>query len=188
LVQRLFFAIITVIFVGAIASFWQEDAGLRLFAAGLLALSVWLLHFDIARRNARQQGLVRFIAICLLSGYVWLAFAGLLGISGGFLPGHPWRDAALHAVGLGFVFSMIFGHAPIIFPAVARVKIPYHLAFYLPLLVLHISLVLRVAGVLSDEYALRREGGLANAIALLIFILIIVMSVVRGRQNTQGDR
>lgn len=187
LVQRLFFSILIVILVGAIASFWQEDAGLRLFAAGLLALSVWLLRFDIARRNARQQGLVRFIAICLLSGYVWLALAGLLGICGGFLPGHPWRDAALHAVGLGFVFSMIFGHAPIIFPAVARVKIPYHSVFYLPLLILHASLALRVAGVMADEFALRREGALINAVALLIFILVIAMSIVRGRRNSQGD-
>ena len=184
--QRLFFAIVAVILVGATTSFWQEDAGLRIFAAGLLALAAWLWRFDIARRNARQSGLVRFIAICLLSGYVWLALAGLIGISGGFLPGHPWRDAALHAVGLGFVFSMIFGHAPIIFPAVARVKIPYHPAFYLPLLILHASLVLRVAGVLSGEFALRQEGGLINAVALLIFILAMVISVVRGKRDVKG--
>jgi hypothetical protein len=121
--QRLFFAIVGGIVAGAALSFWQEDTGLALFAAGLLALAVWLLRYDIARRNARQQGLVRFIALCLLSGYAWLVIAGLLGSgSGGFLPGHPWRDATLHAVGLGFVFSMIFGHAPIIFPAVVRVK------------------------------------------------------------------
>ncbi len=129
---------------------------------------------------------MRFIAICLLSGYIWLALAGLIGISGGFLPGHPWRDAALHAVGLGFVFSMILVHAPIIFPAVARVKIPYHPAFYLPLLVLHASLVLRVAGVLSGAFALRQEGGLANAIALLIFILAMVISVVRGKWDVKS--
>lgn len=36
------------------------------FSAALLALAVWLLRHDIARRNARQQGLPRFIALCLL--------------------------------------------------------------------------------------------------------------------------
>ena len=113
--------------------------------------------------------------------------AGLLGLAGGFLPGHPWRDATLHAVGLGFVFSMIFGHAPIIFPAVVRVKIPYHPFFYLPLLVLHASLALRIFGGLGDAFPLRREGGLLNAIALLLFIVTMIASVVRGSRETQGD-
>ncbi len=188
LAQRIFQAIIGCILCGAALSLWQEEAGLRLFAAGLLALAAWLLRFDIARRNARQQGLVRFIAFCLLSGYAWLILAGLLGIGGGFLPGHPWRDAALHAVGLGFVFSMIFGHAPIIFPAVARMKIPYHPAFYLPLLLLHVSLALRVAGVMGAEYSLRRQGGMANAVALLVFILAMVASVVRGKRDAALKR
>jgi hypothetical protein len=185
--QRLFFAIVGGIVAGAALSFWQEDTGLRLFAAGLLALAAWLLRYDIARRNARQTGLVRFIALCLLSGYGWLVIAGLLGISGGFLPGHPWRDATLHAVGLGFVVSMIFGHAPIIFPAVVRVKIPYLPFFYLPLLVLHASLALRILGGLGDKFSLRSEGGLLNAIALLLFIATMVASVVRGRRDaTRG--
>lgn len=184
--QRLFFAIVGGILAGAMLSFWQEDAGLRLFATGLLALAVWLLRYDIARRNAQQQGLVRFIALCLISGYAWLALAGLLGVAGGFLPGHPWRDATLHAVGLGFVFSMIFGHAPIIFPAVAQVKIPYHPAFYLPLLVLHASLALRILGGLGGEFPLRREGGLFNAVALLLFIATLLASVVRGKRDTRG--
>jgi len=186
--QRLFFAITGVILAGAALSFRQEDAGLRLFAAGLLALALWLLRYDIARRNARQQGLVRFIALCLLSGYGWLVLAGVLGMAGGFLPGHPWRDATLHAVGLGFVFSMIFGHAPIIFPAVVRVKIPYHPAFYLPLLVLHASLALRILGGLGDKFSLRSEGGLLNAVALLLFIATLLASVARGSREpaTQG--
>ena len=40
----------------------------RLFAAGLLALALWLLQYDIARRNIGTRGLTRFIAACLLSG------------------------------------------------------------------------------------------------------------------------
>ena len=45
-------------------------------------------------RNLRQRGLTRYIAICLLAGYGWLALAGLLGIAGGFAPCSPLRDAA----------------------------------------------------------------------------------------------
>ncbi len=184
--QRLFFAIVGGILAGAVLSFQKEDAGLALFSAGLLALAVWLLRYDIARRNAQTKGLTRFIALCLLSGYGWLVLAGLLGLAGGFLPGHPWRDATLHAVGLGFVFSMIFGHAPIIFPAVVRVKIPYHPFFYLPLLVLHASLALRIFGGLGDNFPLRSEGGLLNAIALLLFIVTMIASVSRGSREPAG--
>jgi len=181
--QRLFFVIVGGIVSGAALGFWLEDAGLTLFAAGLLALAVWLLFYDIARRNAGTQGLTRFIAISLLSGYLWLALAGLLGLAGGFLPGHPWRDATLHALALGFVFSMIFGHAPIIFPALMRVQIPYHPALYVPLLVLHASLALRVVGSVAGDFALRRAGGLANGVALLLFIAVLVASVVRGKRK-----
>lgn len=184
LAQRVFLAIVGSVLAGAMLGFWQEAAGLTLFAAGLLALAAWLLRFDIARRNARQKGLTRFIALCLLSGYAWLALAGLLGLAGGFMPGHPWRDATLHTVGLGFVFAMVFGHAPIIFPAVARVKIPYHPAFYLPLLALHASLTLRVGGSLSGNFPWRREGGLINAGALLLFIATMLVSVMRGKRAT----
>lgn len=186
LAQGVFFAIVAAIIAGALASLLHEAAGLRLFAAGLLALAAWLLRYDIARRNMGQPGLTGFIAHCLLAGYAWLALAGLLGLAGGFLPGHPWRDATLHAVGLGFVFSMIFGHAPIIFPAVMRVKIPYHPAFYLPLLVLHASLALRVLGGLDTEFSQRSTGGLINAIALLLFILVLLGSVLRGRRVSAG--
>jgi len=179
--QRVFYAIVGTVIAGASLSLWHASEGLVLFAGGLLALSLWLLRFDIAWRNARRDGLPRFIAICLLAGYVWLVFAGLLGLAGGFEAGHPLRDSTLHAVGLGFVFSMVFGHAPIIFPAVARVKIPYHPFFYVPLLALHASLLLRVGGGVSAEFTLRREGGLANACALLLFIATMLISVIRGR-------
>lgn len=185
--QRAFLVVAGIVVAGALLSLSREDAGLRLFAAGLLALAAWLLRYDIARRNLRQPGLTGFIAHCLLAGYAWLVLAGLLGLAGGFMPGHPWRDATLHAVGLGFVFSMIFGHAPIIFPAVMRVKIPYHPAFYLPLLVLHASLALRVTGGLGERLPWLSHGGLINAVALLLFILTLLGSVGRGRRTPAGS-
>jgi hypothetical protein len=69
-----------------------------------------------------------------------------------------------------------------------RVKIPYHPAFYLPLLVLHASLVLRIAGGMGDRFWLRSEGGLVNAVALLLFILVLLGRVLRGRQVRPAAR
>jgi hypothetical protein len=184
--RRVFFVIVGALVVGATMNLIDEGKGLALFSAALFALALWLLRFDIAWRNARRDGLPRFIAICLLAGYVWLGFAGVLGLGGAFELGSGLRDSAVHAIGLGFVFSMVLGHAPIIFPAVARVKIPYHPALYLPLLALHASLLARVLGGINGDFSLRHAGGLANALALLVFVATLLISIVRGKQGTSG--
>ncbi|MGE5476360.1 MAG: hypothetical protein ACM3Q1_06875, partial [Bacteroidales bacterium] len=42
------------------------------FGLGCVALVAWSLAHDIIRRTIRQSGLTRYVAVCLLSGYVWL--------------------------------------------------------------------------------------------------------------------
>ncbi|MBL8504413.1 MAG: hypothetical protein JNL78_13300 [Rhodocyclaceae bacterium] len=161
----------------------------HLLGAALLALAAWLLRQDIARRTVKESGLTRFIAVCLLSGYVWLALAGAIMLAAGLAPGSFAYDAALHALMLGFVFSMVFGHAPIIFPAVLRVAVPYHPGFYAPLALLHLSLLLRLAGDAADAPGWRSLGGLLNAAALALFILGTIAAVVRGRlRKAAGNR
>jgi hypothetical protein len=155
----------------------------RILACGLLALAAWLMRYDIARRNVTSEGLTRFIAACLLSGYVWLSIAGLLGLAGAFESGHHWRDAALHAIGLGFVFSMVFGHAPIIFPAVTRIKIPYHPALYLPMALLHLTLAIRLLGGLAGNFSLRHHAALFNGLVLVVFIVTMITLVKRHTQR-----
>lgn len=178
--DRLFVALLAAI-CGGLALALAGDLGLRLLGGGLLGLALWLLRHDIARRTVRQTGLTRFVAVCLLAGYAWLALGGLLALGGAFVPGAPGRDAALHAVFLGFVFSMVIGHAPIIFPAVMKVRIPYHPAFYLPLVALHLSVAARVAGDLAGIWPLRQAAGIANGAALLVFVLTLLAGVLRGR-------
>ena len=180
LARALFIALVAVLLCAAAA---QLD---RLLAGSLLGLALWLLRYDIAHRNVSSAGLTRFIAACLLSGYAWLAFAGGLGLFGALVPGHPWRDAALHAIGLGFVFAMVFGHAPIIFPAVTRIRIPYQPVLYVPLVLLHVTLALRVFGGLADNFGLRHNAALLNGLVLLVFI-VTMASVVR-RHGTGGAR
>ena len=177
--RRVFVAIAIVILAGLVAG--REAGGTRLFAAGLFALAAWLVKQDIARRTVRKQGLTRFIAVCLLSGYGWLAIGALTMLAGGFAPGTRSYDAALHALALGFVFSMVFGHAPIIVPAVLRVAVPYRRWFYVPLVLLHASLGVRLAGDATGDYGWTRAGGLLNAIALAAFIVGTATAVLRAR-------
>ena len=113
--------------------------------------------------------------------WAWLAFAGAIMLAAGLAPGSAAYDAALHALMLGFVFSMVFGHAPIIFPAVLRVAVPYHPLFYAPLALLHLSLAVRLAGDLAGLADWRSLGGLLNALALAAFILNTIAAVIRGK-------
>ena len=181
---RVFATILAAITVGLLgaAAAW----GIEVFAGGLVALSLWLGKQDIARRTVRNKGLTRFIAVCLLSGYAWLAVGGAVIIAaGGLVPGSPSYDAALHALTLGFVFAMVFGHAPIIFPAVLRVAVPYHPTFYLPLALLHLSLVVRLAGDATARFDWTKVGGMLNALALAAFIASTASAVVRGKRRAK---
>lgn len=146
------------------------DAGVRLAGGGLVGLALWLLRHDIARHTVRQAGLRRFIAVCLLSGYVWLGVSGMLALLYGGVRGGLYYDAVLHALFLGFVMALIFGHAPIVFPAVLNRQMAYRPFAYVPLLVLHLSLILRLAGDLAAWVPGRQWGGLFNVIAVLLFL------------------
>ncbi|TDC69575.1 hypothetical protein E1200_08080 [Actinomadura sp. GC306] len=154
---------------GAAASTAWPDPGWRLTGLGMAALAGWLAVHDIARRTVRSTGLPRFTAACLLAGYAWLAFAGTVWLAAGRPASGGLNDAALHAVFLGFVMSMVFGHAPVILPAVLRVRLPYHPVLYAPLVLLHASLVVRVAGDLGGSGALRTAGGVLGEASLLLF-------------------
>lgn len=178
--------------VGAAAAVWLPEAGARLSGAGLLALAAWLLRFDLARRNLKHPApLTRYIAVCLFSGYVWLGFGGLISLAAGFLAAGPLYDAMLHSVLVGFIMAMIFGHAPIILPALLGGMLPFRRGLYACLGLLHISLVLRLAGDLASLGRLagwadvRRWGGLLNETAILVFFGMVVVLVAGSRLKAQ---
>jgi hypothetical protein len=77
---------------------------------------------------------------------------------------------------------MIFGHAPIIFPAILGVPIHFHKAFYAHFLLLHASLLLRILGDLTSQVEVRKLGGLFNEFAILLFLGMTVISILKGRK------
>jgi hypothetical protein len=101
----------------------------------------------------------------IISGIIGLCFVSALAGTA--------YDAMLHSIFIGFVFSMIFGHAPIIFPAILKYEINYRPVFYPPLVLLHISLGLRIAGDLLVISGLRLWGGLFNVFVIISYFLLI---------------
>lgn len=186
--KRMGLALLSIIpLIGAAIELVHTSVGIGVFGLGLAGIGLWLLLFDIARRTVRMDGLTRFTAVCMLAGYFWLLVSALLFIGMESAWGNIGRDPALHTFFLGFVFSMVFGHALIIFPAVTRLNIPYSPIFYLPMLLLQVSLILRVAGSLTGNPELLTYGGIANGVTLAVFILTLVGHIIRG-QTTRVRR
>jgi hypothetical protein len=156
---------------GAAAFALDPVAGGLLYGTALLGLAAWLIVFDVARRTIAAHGLSRYMAVCLLLGYAWLAVAGAAWIATAL--GHPARDAALHALGLGFVVSMMLGHAPVILPALARIKLQFGGFFYVPLA--------RLAGGAFD-FRLLGAGAAGNAVAIVVFAATVAGAAIAWRR------
>ena len=146
---------------------------------GLLAVTVWLVRHDIALRTIRLSGQARFSAACLLAGYFWLGLSGcvLLVVPPGTTVFS--YDAAIHAIAIGFVLSMIFGHAPIILPAVTGLRVRYSAAVYGPLVLLHLSVMLRVTADLFEHVALRTISGPVTIVAFAGYAATLLIASLR---------
>ena len=169
---------------GVVLTLFDWPVGLVVAGSGLLAQTAWLARHDLARVTVRRPGLPRFAAVCMLAGYVWLAAGGLLWGALGFgVGGSLVRDAALHAVFLGFVMSMVMGHAPIILPAVLGSPLPYHRSAWVPLGLLHTSLLARIAADLFGSTGLRGWAAAGNVTALLLFVVVAAGTAVSSRRR-----
>jgi hypothetical protein len=160
--------------------------GAVLFGIGLLLMTGWLMRHDIARLNVRRTGQTRFMAVCMLAGYAWLAVAGASLITSSPERSAFGYDIALHAILIGFVVSMVFGHALITFPAVARLRVRYAGALYAPLVVLHGSVALRVGSGLAEWDLGRMASGPLTACALAGFALVLLRASGSQRRMSAG--
>ncbi|MBX3171151.1 MAG: hypothetical protein KF760_27330 [Candidatus Eremiobacteraeota bacterium] len=149
---------------------------------GWLSLAVWLARHDLARRNAFRAGLAAYSGRAVLSGYFWLALSGgQLALTGLPYAGGLAFDRITHGVFVGFVLSMILAHGPIVLPAVARCGMRFSRTFYIPLVLLHLSLALRWLG----WTALGAAGNLA---ALAIFGPLLLRQTRSGKNPWLADR
>lgn len=145
-------------------------AGAPFSGAGLFMSTLWLVKHDVALRTVRQSGQTRFSATCMLAGYFWLGIAGLALL---VIPPDTMTfsyDATVHAITIGFILSMIFGHAPIILPAVTGLRVEYSTWAYTPLVILHVSVLVRLVADLFEWINVRIISGPLTIIALATYV------------------
>jgi hypothetical protein len=173
---------ITIFMIGVILPY--HTIGRYVSGLGMILMASWLLHYDIARKSVKSSGMHRFTASLLLAGYFWMVICGLLMIVE--IESLFHYDAMLHAFFLGFTFSMIFAHAPIIFPGVAGLSIrPYHGSLYIWAVLLQLSLALRVLFGLMMLSEYRKIFGMVNAAVILLFFVNLVILIISKQRKTQ---
>ncbi len=174
--SQLTFILATALIIIGVVRAELAGAAAPFSGVGLLAVTVWLVRHDIALRTIRLSGQARFSAACLLAGYFWLGLAGLV-----LLVAPPGTtafsyDAAVHAIAIGFVLSMIFGHAPIILPAVIGLRVRYSAAVYVPLVLLHLSVLLRIAADLFEQVEMRIISGPVTIVAFAGYAVTLLIA------------
>jgi hypothetical protein len=117
------FAAIVVVMIASLVG--TSSRCMQTFAISLLALAAWLLKQDIARRTVRNNVPALSRCACCWAMCGW-PLAGHI-LVGGLWPEIPSYDAALHALGLGFVFSMVFRSADHRAGGAARMYLPSEL-------------------------------------------------------------
>lgn len=159
------------------AIFWPFHlSGNYILAVPIAITSLWLLKYDMARHSIKVKGSHRYSGWLLIVGYVWLLIMSVLLLIQRIIPFN--YDAILHSFFIGFVFSMIFSHAPIILPAVTKLPIKiYRPVLYLWFFILQASLLTRIIADLLGNVTIRKWSGMINGISILCFFVTIVFTV-----------
>ncbi|MEM2095195.1 MAG: hypothetical protein QW777_07540 [Candidatus Caldarchaeum sp.] len=136
------------------------------FAAAFTTLLITAVKHDVALKFLGRKGFGRYLALGLTIAYAWLAVAALVWATSSS------TDAMLHSIFLGFVGSMVFAHAPIIFPAIMKISHFYTPILYIPFTLLQLSTLARVASAYTIQLGLWSLSGLLTVTAVACFIAV----------------
>jgi hypothetical protein len=174
--KLIFIGMLLAFVIGCLISF--HGIGSYLAALSLAGSSIWLMRHDVIALNLKKKDLPRYVGVALLSGYFALLVSGI------FLPlltEQPLGyDILVHSFFIGFVFSMIFAHGPIILPGVLGLTAkPYHQIFFVWLALLHGSWIIRAISDITLDMQLRKLAGLISAIAIIGYFLSLAVVTIR---------
>lgn len=180
-IRTVLLVFLLLVVAGLIIPFHQY--GSYVAGIGMMGAAVWLMRFDMVGVSIRKSGLTRFIGYALMCGYCALMLEGVFLLA---LPNVPFAyDIIVHTFFLGFVFSMIFAHGPIILPGVLGIAVkPYHPFLYVPLVLLVTSVLLRIiAGMNLLPYEARVTSAWITATAMVFYFVTLLSLLIYARRK-----
>ncbi len=128
---------------------WWKHLSLTVLGAATFLVAIAAITQDRSLRiSGATSRMHRFLQRALFVSYAWLILGSLAMMLSGYLPGAVVKDILFHTMGLGFIFTMILAHAPLILPA-ALGKLPAQSAPLLPFVVFQLMTVLRIGADLN---------------------------------------
>jgi len=160
--------------------------GNEIMGLSTLLISAWLLVFDMAKVISKKSGQFRYIGIGLRVGYVWLGIHGLILVG---MESHAlYYDLMVHTFFLGFTFSMIWAHSPIIFPTIFGIReTPFHPILWVTWVGFQVTLAARIGMSLLGQFELRKIFGVTNGYLILLqFVLMAGIVFFKIFQSKKG--
>lgn len=177
-IKTLLLGFLGLFFLGLIFPF--HGIGPHLLGAGAILISIWLLRYDMAKVSVKKGHQFQYIGLGLLTGYAWLFIFGFTVL---LLPSHPlYYDLILHSFFLGFVFSMIWAHGPIIFPLIFGIKeSPFHPILWIPWGIFQVTLIGRILSSAMSWVDERKWFAIGNGFSILVMFLAMAGVVIGKR-------
>jgi hypothetical protein len=180
--KNIFVLLLLCFIIGVLLSF--HGTGNLICGLALIGTSLWLIQNDVIGINIKKSGILKFVAISLCTGYLALLMTGIFFFS----LSDQWLtyDAIVHSFFLGFVFSMIFAHGPMILPGIMGISItPFNKILYLWLALLQASWLVRIFSDVLIEMELRKVSGLLSAIAILGYFVTMAIITIKGHRHAR---
>lgn len=156
--------------------------GKYLSGAGMFGASIWLLQYDVIMIGLKSRGLTKYSAAAMLLANLALLIEGVFLI---ILPNTmPAYDTLVHTFFIGFGFTMVFAHGPIILPAVLKKTVkPYSPILYIWLILLQSSLYMRIFSNAIMDTGMRSYSGLIAASAILLYFVTLALTLLWRHRN-----
>jgi len=156
-----------------------------LLGISLAALAIDMGYHDVALKTIKIPGIPRLSAVAMLAGYGWALLPAALWITAPPTFSGYGYDAIVHALTVGFAVSMVIAHAPVIIPSVIRREVPYHFSMWVPLVLFHLSLLIRFLSGAREAALPWRFGGTVGVCAFLLFVVTTASVTIA---NARRDR
>ncbi len=144
----------------------------------VLLMAAWLFRYDMARHLICEACLSRFIGITLLVGYAWLVLFALLLIAHHWLPIPV--DVLWHSFFLGFAFSAVFAHLPVMLPVLLGINVRYKRMLYVPVVMFHLALVMRFGAASLGWMTFYQFGAILSMLAIVLYFSVIMLVATRN--------